>query len=303
MSDDRKKYGLGFAPLVEAVKGQLGSTPDSRIYTRTGFSSLDRQIRGLQPSKLYVVGGRPGEGKTSLGTSIAANMLRLRTGPALYVTTELSEQEIIGQVVEAFAGGIPIYPNGRRSAQSEIDLLNRALSDLYPMLLHGDLGIIYRKSLDVETLYDRIEGYCDRALNGNRAVIIIDQANRIKRQDRDRHGYAIATEHLLNALEELAEKTDCPVVLLTQLSRAREQQSHPTMANIKHSGAFEEFAHCVLLLELSDGHGQKKEGSAYINYDARIHVAKNRSGPVGPVDFMFFGDAHTWREKERERDE
>src|SRR3954453_9838544 len=39
----------------------------------TGFLDLDRQLAGLQPSNLVIIGGRPGTGKTSFALGMAAN--------------------------------------------------------------------------------------------------------------------------------------------------------------------------------------------------------------------------------------
>ncbi len=68
------------------------------------------------------------------------------------------------------------------------------------------------------------------------------------------------------------------------------------LSNIKHSGAYEEFAHTVLLLERDDDNGHKKDGSAFVNYGATVHVAKNRYGQLGPIDFNFRGECHHWWE-------
>ena len=42
----------------------------------TGLDDLDRMMGGLQPSDLIILAGRPGTGKTSLGTNIAFHVAK-----------------------------------------------------------------------------------------------------------------------------------------------------------------------------------------------------------------------------------
>jgi len=287
--------------LREAIQAKFGTTPDQRIGIRSGFPEFDRVTRGFHQRKLYVAAGRPGGGKTSWATSIMANIaLFNRNQGVLCISTELNEEEIIMQIVEAYAGGVPIYPNDRRSSEDEIVRLEAALGEVMKQVEYGLLRVVYHKRLTVRLLHELISTHCDKALDGAAAFVIIDQASRIHRDDKNKHGYAIATEHMLNELEVMAEQQDVPVLLLTQLNRMTEMQKTPSMANLKHSGAFEEFAHAVFLFQLEDAHGQRRPGSAFVEWGARVHVAKNRHGRKGPIDFVFWGECHTWREVDRE---
>lgn len=282
--------------FVRAVAAKVGTAPDDRMGIRSGFSTLDRMTRGFHPSKLYVGVARPGSGKTSFCTSVAANIMLTRTSGVLMFSTELNEEEILIQIAEAYTQGVPFYPNGRISTADEQETLRAALSDLQDQMSRGYLSIIYEKRLTEESLARNIIDYCESWHMGNNALVIIDQASRIHRDDKERHGYAIATEHMLNHLETLAERMDVPILLMSQANRATEQQKQISMANIKHSGAFEEFAHCVILLEKGENHGKRIPGQGD-NSDATIIVAKNRHGRVGEIPALFFGECHTWRER------
>jgi replicative DNA helicase len=214
----------------------------------------------------------------------------------LFISTEATADEVTRQVAEAYAGGVPWYPNDRESSASEKGQLEAALWDVERQMKFGFLHIAHRKSWTTETIEREIQEHCDKRLGGAGALVIIDQASRIKRQDRERWGHPLATEAMLNEIEHMADRQDVPVLLMSQLNRATELQRGPQMANIKHSGAFEEFAHTVLLLETSEGHGKRPPGQAAINWDANLFVAKNRHGSKGKIEMLFFGESHTWRE-------
>ena len=287
----------GVKDLVIKIRAVFGTTPDDRMGIRTGFSTFDQRTRGFHEGKLYVAAARPGGGKTSWVTTIMANIAMSQPDvPVLLFSTELNEEEIIMQVVEAYCGGIPVYPNGRASTADEIEKLEVGLTAVGHQINAGMLRVVHKRRLSEDFLDKTISAHCDIYLDGQSCLVIIDQANRITREDKNRHGYAIATEHMLNSLEVMADKQRCPVLLITQLNRMTEIQKHATMSNLKHSGGYEEFAHAVYLLEKDPDHGQRKTGSVYINHGAVVHVAKNRHGIVGPINFNFIGESHYWYE-------
>lgn len=289
-------FGAWAADIFPAIKAALGSRPDDRMGIRSGFSTLDQMTRGFHPGKLYVGVARPGHGKTSFDTSVSANIMLMQNHGVLFFSTELNEREILEQIAESYVQGVPVYPNGRVSTPDEIQKLEAALFDLERQVRLGYLHIVYRKRLTEQFLEDEIRKHCDERLGGASSLVIIDQANRIHRDDNAGHGYALATEHMLNNLEDLAERMDVPILLMSQANRATELQKEITLANIKHSGAFEEYAHCVILLAKGENHGKRVEGDFRYNNEAMITIAKNRHGRVGKIPALFFGECHTWRE-------
>lgn len=277
--------------VCEQVAAQIGNTPDSRMGLRSGWPTFDRYTRGFLPGKLYVAGARPGQGKTSWCTSLIANIAKRGDASVLMFSTELDEVEIGTQVVEALAGGVPMFPNRRSSQPEEMSALSDGVFVLTRALKEHRLTVRYSKRLTAEGLCQAIDEHIDRVLGGSVPLVLIDQANRIHREDRKGHGYAIATEEMLNAMEEVAGKTGAPVVLLSQLHRDAEGKK-PSLANIKHSGAFEEFAHAVYLLH------REVDEAGVPNDFAEMIIGKNRSGRIGSVPMNFVGESHFWSERE-----
>lgn len=296
MSDTLDDGTLVAEAMFGSIRGKIGTRPEDRMGIRSGLSTLDMMTRGFHPGKLYVAGARPGAGKTSFCSSITANIMHPQRDSVLFISTEATEEEVVMQVVEAYVLGVPFFPNGRASTADEAEKLRAGLFDVEQQMKYGHLRVTHQKKLTAENIEQQIVEHCDGICGGGHALIIIDQASRIARSDKDRHGYAIATEHMLNTLEELADKLDVPILLMTQLNRATEYQQGASLANLKHSGAFEEYAHCVLLLEKAAGHGVLAHGAGNVSHDATIHVAKNRHGRVGPIPALFFGECHTWKE-------
>ena len=110
-------------------------------------------------------------------------------------------------------------------------------------------------------------------------LIIIDYLQLISVSDHD------SIESIMKSLKMLAQETDCPIILLTQLNRAVEQRKWhvPMLSDIRGSGCIENEADYVLLLYRD----------AYYNKDSKqrekfeIIVAKNNTGERGHVGLMY----------------
>ena len=84
-------------------------------------------------------------------------------------------------------------------------------------------------------------------------------------------------------LKLLARELDCPVLVLSQLSRAPEQRTdhRPMLSDLRESGSIEQDADIVIFLyrdEYYNKEDTEKPG------ECEVILAKHRSGPTGSVD-------------------
>lgn len=253
---------------------------------RCGMDELDMTLKGFTQGKLYTIGGRPGSGKTSFGTSITAGVMKQDNSvPVVYISTELSRVEIMEQIVESYAG-VPFYLKHRCHTLDETKKIQTAISLLQLQLNLNLLGVVHYKRISVPIISEVIDTHCE--ICGSTSLVIIDQASRMDRDEKS--GYTIGTEKMLNSLEEMADDQDVPVILFSQLNRGA-NGVRPTMADYKWSGAFEEYSHAALLLwreELIDG--------KYYPWTSKIIVDKNRSGTTKEIEAIFMGECHKWEE-------
>src|SRR6201996_7743871 len=109
---ENSKYGQGPLEFHEALRqtvelAERAQARGGRISGVTsGFTDIDDLLGGLQPSDLLILAGRPGMGKTALGTNMAFNAAKAylqdletqaefpRGAPVLFFSLEMAAQQL-----------------------------------------------------------------------------------------------------------------------------------------------------------------------------------------------------------------
>jgi replicative DNA helicase len=126
-------------------------------------------------------------------------------------------------------------------------------------------------------------------------LIVIDYLQLLADKRRSREGRQQETASISNSIKAMAKELKVPVLILSQLSRAPEQGTRdgkPRLSDLRDSGAIEQDADVVLLLQRPFYYSKDKEADAASGDDtlAIVDVAKHRNGPTGEVKLNFFRD-------------
>jgi replicative DNA helicase len=90
------------------------------------------------------------------------------------------------------------------------------------------------------------------------------------------------------ALKGLAKELKLPIMVLSQLTRAPEREERkPQLADLRESGAIEQDADVVMFINRPNFY--KTDLPEEDRNKAELIIAKQRNGPVGMLNFVFFG--------------
>jgi replicative DNA helicase len=286
----QRQRGADFVPLSTVVQQYFDRSQrdeDERV-TPTGLTDLDRRLNGgLRPGQLALLAARPGMGKSGLAMSIAYE-LGVRRGRSVgVVSLEMSRDELLQRLV-AIHTGIDTRQVERRVRQGDARALDAlgvlseapiAIEDT-AMLNVMDVRSKARRLATVRPLDLLIVDYLQLLIGDSNAMNRVDEVSRISRQ-----------------LKLLARELQCPVLALSQLSRAVEQRASkvPQLSDLRDSGALEQDADIVLFIYREEVYDEEAEQEGL----ADLYIAKQRNGPLGSLSVQF--DAPTTRFRDLSR--
>lgn len=266
--------------LIENINqiDAMAQNSGNLIGLTTGFADLDDKTAGLQKSNLIIVAARPAMGKTAFVLNVAQNAAIKGNATVLMFSLEMSKEEL-----------------GMRMLSSDtcIDLaklkkgdLNRGeWDDLYIGIDRLTKAGIYIDDTPGISLME-MKNKC-RRLKAEKGLdlIIVDylQLMETKAESRQQE-----ISKLSRSLKILAKEMDCPVIVLSQLSRAVEQrmEKKPQLSDLRESGAIEQDADLVMFLYRDEYYNPETTEKPNT---CEIIIAKHRGGSTGTVELAWLG--------------
>lgn len=103
--------------------------------------------------------------------------------------------------------------------------------------------------------------------------------------------------YLSRSLKNLARELACPIIALSQLSRAVEQRGQPIpiLSDLRDSGSIEQDADMVLMLYRESVYNEDYDEPSV----TEVYIRKNRNGPTRRVSLFFDSKQMTFRTLQR----
>jgi replicative DNA helicase len=244
----------------------------------TGFVDLDRLLVGLQRSDLIILAARPGVGKTALALSITRNVA-MAGGTVGIVSMEMSEAQLTERLVSMGTG---INLQRLRAGDLAADELENVFQTMGRL---SECNIL----IDDEAA-QRISSIRSKARQLHSLqpldLLVVDYIQLGEGENpRNDHQRVQSVTEISRGLKALARELDCPVLALSQLSRAVESRtSHvPLLSDLRDSGSIEQDADVVLFIYREEMYDKNTERKGV----AEVHIAKHRNGPLGIVSLRF----------------
>ncbi len=274
----QRQRGNDFIPLSTVVQQFFERTQrdeETRIVP-TGLIDLDRQLNGgLRPGQLALIAARPGQGKSGLAMSIAYELGVCKRRSVGVVSLEMSRDELLQRLVAIHTGV------DTRLVEAEVQRGNPQMLDALGVLSEASIAIedsAMLSVMDVRSKARRLATVCPLdLLIVDYLQLLIGDTNTMNRVDE--------VSRISRQMKLLARELQCPILALSQLSRAVEQRASkvPQLADLRDSGALEQDADIVIFI-YRDASPDKLSAQANT---AELHIAKQRNGPLGLVPVRF----------------
>ena len=253
----------------------------------TGFRDLNKKINGLQRSDLLLIAARPAMGKTAFALNLVQNAALKGDASVAVFSLEMSKEQLVQRMI---------------ASQSTVELKKIKTGTLadndWPRITDG-MAILSGAKIHIDDTpgikISELRSKCRKLkIEKGLDLVLIDY---LQLMEGEGHNESRQQEiaKISRSLKILAKELDCPVVALSQLSRAPEQRAdhRPMLSDLRESGSIEQDADIVMFLYRDEYYNPDTEKKNI----GEVIVAKNRHGETGTVELVWFGGIQKFADK------
>lgn len=247
----------------------------------TGFTDLDRMLKGLRKEFLYILAARPAQGKTALSLTMAWNIAKQNHRVAFF-SLEMGDEELGFRLIAKTAR----IPSDRLQTGWLHDDEWGQVENAVSVISETPLVIDETGGLSLAQLRSRCR---QMKAKGGLDLVIIDYLQLLtatKKDGKSHENRVQEVSEISRGLKMLAKELQIPVLALAQLSRLVEQRQSkvPQLSDLRESGSIEADADVVMFIYRDEVYNSESERKG----TADIIVPKNRHGDIGEVTLGFF---------------
>jgi replicative DNA helicase len=244
----------------------------------SGFRDLDAKTSGFQKGDMVLVAARPSMGKTTFSLNLC-EYAALREGKSVVIfSLEMSKEQLAYKFLCSQANVDFLKLRTGNLDDRDWENIARASGPLAAAKIFIDdtagLSVMEMRS---KCRKIKIEHGID--------LIMIDYLQLMSGSSTESRQQEVS--EISRSIKALAKEMQCPVIALSQLSRAPEQRAdhRPMLSDLRESGSIEQDADVVMFLYRDEYYNKDTEEKN----QAECIIAKQRNGPVGTVKLAFIG--------------
>lgn len=211
--DEPKDFADGLVEYIEERK----ENRIEQVGLSTGHVILDKQIDGLIPATLFIVGARLKEGKSAFLTNIALHVAYIENKTVLYIDTEMPYVQWRPRAVAALSGVKEReIIHGGYSERTHERIVNRCLKRV-------DDGKLFHEYMPGYSVDKIVALYKKYKVKHDLGLIMFDYLKEpgSSSVDRQRKEYQLLGD-VTTTIKDLAGELNIPAVTAVQLNRAKE---------------------------------------------------------------------------------
>ncbi|MBK5251400.1 MAG: replicative DNA helicase [Peptostreptococcaceae bacterium] len=245
----------------------------------TGFHDIDKMTSGLQKSDLVLIAARPSMGKTALGINIAQSIAVKSDKSVALFSLEMSKEQLVQRMLSSQAHvEITKIRTGKLTEEEWIKVAGATVPLGKAKIYIDDTPGITVMEIKAKARRLKMESGLDLVLIDYLQLMSSDSRSESRQQE---------ISAISRGLKGLARELECPIIALSQLSRAPEQRSdhRPILSDLRDSGAIEQDADIVMFLYRDEYYHEDSDKKNI----GEIIIAKQRNGPTGTVHLAWLG--------------
>lgn len=285
-NDDFKPINQVLMDTYDMIESIYSNKSDVTGVT-TGFKDLNKKINGLQRTDLILVAARPAMGKTAFALNLVQNAAIKGNASVAVFSLEMSKEQLAQRMI---------------AAQSNVELKKMKTGTLndadWPriisaMAVMSDAKIFIDDTPGIKI--NELRSKCRKLKMEQGLDLVMIDYLQLMESDSKNESRQQEISKISRSLKILAKELDCPVVALSQLSRAPEQRAdhRPVLSDLRESGAIEQDADIVMFLYRDEYYHSDSEKKDL----AEVIIAKNRHGETGSVELVWMGSIQRFGDK------
>lgn len=244
----------------------------------SGFRDLDAKTSGFQKGDMILVAARPSMGKTTFSLNLCEHAA-LKCGKSVVIfSLEMSKEQLAYKLLCSQANVDMLRLRTGNLDDKDWENIARAAGPLAgARIFIDDTAGVNVMEMRSKCRRIKIEHGID--------LIMIDYLQLMSGTSSENRQQEVS--EISRSIKALAKEMQCPVIALSQLSRAPEQRAdhRPMLSDLRESGSIEQDADVVMFLYRDEYYNKETEDK---NIGECI-IAKQRNGPVGTVKMAWLG--------------
>ena len=256
----------------------------------TGFRDLNKKINGMQRTDLLLIAARPAMGKTAFSLNLVQNAALKGDASVAVFSLEMSKEQLVQRML---------------SAQSNVELSKLKTGKLnendWPRIIDA-MAVLSNAKIHIDDTpgikISELRSKCRKLkMEQGLDLILIDYLQLMEGEGNNESRQQEIAK-ISRSLKIIAKELNCPVVALSQLSRAPEQRAdhRPMLSDLRESGSIEQDADIVMFLYRDEYYHPDSDRKNI----GEVIIAKNRHGETGSVELVWLGEIQKLADKSRE---
>ena len=244
----------------------------------SGFKDLDDLTSGFQKGDMILIAARPSMGKTTFALNIAVHAAPREGKTVVIFSLEMSKEQLAYKLLCSEANVDMLKLRTGNLEDKDWENIARASGPLSSAKIYiDDTAGVSIMEMRSKCRRLKIEYGID--------LILIDYLQLMSGSGEESRQQEVS--EISRNIKAIAKEMQCPVIALSQLSRAPEQRAdhRPMLSDLRESGSIEQDADLVMFLYRDEYYNKETEEKNV----AECIIAKQRNGPVGNVKLAWIG--------------